>query len=1202
MATELTIAVANVNQKLCHDALFNNYDFIIDTSNSVGNENNRWIMEGEAARRNIYLWGTDQNIENAINGIPGGESYLSIADHVDSVLGELEDENLEERDKIQHLVSKKLMWSMNMQSQEWKIDKDNNKPIIECHFGSVYAGDHHFESLTYYRYPIREPKCSHSQLINFYEHIYSDLHHISQNTIYLIDYTYKVQCVDNEPYRYPIGIIFPYNKLTIDKYSQIQNNNIFSEYFNKYDNVNIFKPKVYALNDVESDDVKIDDNAVILKELKELNDELVLIKRSLNENLKNVRNDKEISEAKEDFTSHIRMLYTRKDEIEQIIKDKQSYMSECHKMLFKKPEKEHVDREFNHDNAEDDYDPKDSNMERIIDITHLFNGSLKNAMYKEIKDGKISTFESQIDMKDLKDAESIMKRYDSIENQNGEHVRKWLDIKRYTMCYYKDQVNITYGYGPLKIEGLLTPKKMEEMKKDPKYQDFTRLLEYDGTGTVNINALNICRLFADYSREHPNNQIQFIDDENICKKFRNVLNQLFNNGSKDERASIERIHKEGWTVHPINVSAFTKITSMSQPDQKKNIAKLGIIISQVYGGYVDNNCPIHALRGGMLLASSMYGDVYRLLHKTFTWNINITDHTMGWKKLNNDTKIKPMVRMHVYQNDFIRGRAGVCWNVYWNDSIKTDVKYGYPHFAEDSKYTQSSFDNNKVIDFHQKMINAEKWGDVKIQLDQLLINNSQFYTKSIQKDFYLDDKGILVSPLYYGMQIYYNVIANCNYKCVSTQTNRTTADKNEFKHSAAQRLLAPDTWFRPFQDEYDYAVICEGRSLSTKQQIRGRLERTYIDTIARNKDFQKFVDQSEREIVDNNCPITYPSKYIPWKFYTILFSLYINFMPLEKRKKIQGKMNDILLYPDVQMYDVEYDVSSIYGAVYQIFIEAYNSKKINKEKDIYHFFRTYQGANASEKLYHLKNTIPALYNIIIENDELGLDNYFCINFLYLLTCVNINSNIQKEIFVPICYCRSSNIQLSSIKMLMTSMRNYSSRYFPYLSRFFGLSQHENWNNNNDVLVDMRRKALDFYIGEVIISISKELSVCQTKLQNISMWVGSKCGGVSEAILFFQAITYPKAAYILIIIGDEFLEYNETLKEVERNYSTSFNSCKGLVMCKIKGDNVLDFKIVGNIKVRKLLRNFWGLSHDMLLIKSPGDIFGNQHIVTKLMNI
>nr|AGZ91901.1 outer capsid protein VP2 [Changuinola virus] len=1203
MTTEFTIAVAEINNKLCHDSLFNDYDIVIDTSKKAALDNNgKWDMKQESARRNIYMWGTDRLIDDAIKGIPGAESYLCIANSIDSVLGELKDENLENRDKIQNQVSRELKWAMNMQSQEWKID-NKKRPIIECRYGSIHAQDHHFESLVYYRSAIPENKCSHLYLNEFNENIYTDLHNIVHNTIYLIDYTFKIKCIDNKPYRFPIGVIFPYKQRKQSDYNNKgKKENCFPEHFNTFrDNGAKGEKNIFLTNDSEADETDKDDNEekqleFYKRQLITINNEILEYKQIIDKNKHTLKEENIIYKMLEDQEM-------KKEDISSKIMKINETRSQCSKVNVEYGERKMEKLTYIPDDV--NYIPKESELDLELDITHIFNGAYEHAMLKQIKeDGTLSDFQSKIIMDDKKHntAEKILERYDEIKNQDNNVTDKWLDIKRSTMSYYNLKDEIISGYGPLKVEGALTPNKMADMRGNEKYKDLVALIEHGGVPVVKIDGLKLCKLFTEHSKNNPNNQIQFINDEDICKKFRNCLNTLFNQNIENEMASIDKIHKEGWTVHPINKKAFQIINGISASSQKQNIAKLGILISQVYGGYVDNNCPIHALRGGMLYANSFFGNVYDLLKRTFTWDISKTENNMGWKIPHKNMKIKPMTRMNVYDHDFIRGRAGICWNLHWGNLLTVDVNSGYPHFKEESEFTQSSFDNGKVNKFYQDMLNVDVWDKVHTELDGLLNDDAQFYIKNIQLDFYLDDKDVLITPSYYGKQIYYNVIANCNYKCVATQTHKTTSEKNEYKHTAAQRLLVPDNWFRPFQREYDNALICQGQAVYTTQQIRGRLERTFIDTIAKNEDFRKYVKQTEKEIIETQCPITYPSRYVPWKFFSQLFSLYINFMPLAVREKIQSNEKRIKIYPDIQMYDIDYDVTSIYSGIYRIFVYGYNALNLKNNRDIYLFLRNFQRAYGEERLHMLKNTIPQLYNIISDRKNNNIDEFFVINFLFLLCSNNINSVVQEETYVPICYCRSSNILITSIKLLPSNMKNSSSSYFPYLSRFFGLKQHKEWMNASEILIDMRNKAVDYFIGKIIVTISKELEICQTKHQNVVMWVGSKCGGVSECVVFFQAITFPKAAYMLIAIGDQHMNYDDVYREIRYNYQTSFESCKGIVLCKILDNEIIDFKVIGTLKVRKMLRNFWGLSHDMLLIKSLGDIFGNAHLVTKLMNI
>nr|AGZ91899.1 outer capsid protein VP2 [Changuinola virus] len=1162
MTTEFSIAVCKINKDKCHGSLFNDFNLLIDT-NGQAKENNdgRWVMEDEASRYNIYLWGTDRRIDDAILGLPGNDSYLSVPKSVDSVLGELQDEDLEARDRVQEKISRELKWNMNMQSQEWHTGI-LDKPTIDCRYGNIYADDHHFESLTYCRMPVNVNGCDHTKLSYINEDIFSDLYHIVQNTIYIIDYSYKIKMFDNKPYRYPIGVIFPYRKIHKDKFTTEKKLNCFKDKFND----------IVLINDAKTNYILKGDTIL------SINDEKMIQKLDVEKYHKETKNEEDISDN-EIFDLDLIKIYggSNRDDFKQ---------NEIRV------------------NEKSDYIAEESNLEKLDNNTILFNGALEHALKKEIKDDKIVEYNERIPKNDLKKSDDIQVLYDKIKNQDGNTEGKWLDIKQSTYTYYYKNNDMIMGYGPLKIEGALTASYMDEMTKDDKYSELIKLLYHDDGDKEKIIVDKLCKLFYNYSVEHPNNRIIFDQNDNVevCRRFTKAFNVLFNHDVNKEKESIGTINKEKWVVHPVNIKAFEYINGVSTLVHRKNIAKLGILLSQVYGGYVDNDCPIHTIRGGMMYANSFFGDVYQLLLKEFTWDIYKSDNKMGWNVPKNKNKIRPLVRMNVYLTKFIRGRAGICWNIVWGKRDTVDVKYGYPHFTEEIQMVQSEFKQDYINKAYQQLINVNSWDEVNYELDNLLIDKSQFHNKKIEDDFYLDDKGLLITPDYYGEQILYNVIANCNYKCVSTNTNQTDVNnKNEFKHSQAQRLITPDNWFYPFQEQYDSALICEGQALSTRRQIRGRLERTFVDIIGRDSQFREFINTSEKEIIDNQCPITYQSSYVPWKFYTQLFSLYVNYMPYDRRKEIQ-KMDKIKVFPNIQLYNIDYNVKSICDAIYSIFICGFNAKVLNNSYDTYILLRNIQASSGQERLHILKNMIPALYNLIINESDHKLDNYFLINFLFLITCGNINTHIIKNIYIPICYCRNSNILITSIKIQSNNMKSFLSNYVPYLSRFYGLYKHEVWDNENDVLTICKQKALDFFIGKVFVSIPKELSLNQTKEQNLAMWVGSKCGGVSEAILIFQAITRPSAGYFLILLGDKDLSYDNALLYIYKIYERSIKSCMGIVLCKIANDKVIDYKVKGDLKVRKMQRDFWGLKHDMILIKTENGIFGNPHIVTKLMNI
>ncbi|AGY34643.1 outer capsid protein [Changuinola virus] len=1200
MTTEFALAVAEINEALCQSSLFNNYDIVIDSSHRANeNADGRWVMEEESARRNIFMWGTDRKIDDAINGIPGAQSYLSVPEHVDNVLGEFEKEGLEERSIVKHKVMRELKWSMDMQSQEWTVGY-HGKPKVECRFGDIYCHDHLFETLVYLRHPGRMSGCEHEHLRALNEYVYSGLHHIVHNTLYLVDESFKVKCEENKPYRFARGVIFPYNVIDESELATFREEKCFPDKFTSVVNLGRSEGKkvmieegveVYAENEVTDEDgVEKDDN-----DIEHLKKTIEIIESKLRETTQ--------EEKRRRFTLE---LQNQKD----IVRDRERAASGCKRISFTQGYERNADGGVASTSDDSEYDEEESVLDAQYDILKLFNGARDFALKKEIKDGgKVYNYTryNEMSQRNLDTLDKIELFYDSVENQNA--TKKFLDIKQSTYGFYRKNGKVISGYGPLKIEGALTSTYMHKLREDTRYKELVMLIEYNVEGRkTKIVGKELCNLFRLKSKELVDDTILYKEDGEYVDVIVKVI-AIFYAAKDDALDELIKIANESKLLKkPIPQQQFNQIEDAHMLVQWKNVVKFSIILFQIYGQYIDLHCPYHVLRGAMLYMNSFYGDVLDVLRDKVKWDIRTDDNGLGWRfqegknKKGEEPRRTPMRRVNVYASRLQRGRAGVCWRLIWSQQPKVNIYEGYPHFEEDVDIVQSTFNETNVHEYYQEILNADKWDDVRIDVDSLLNERSQFYSKNIVDDFYLDDQGILVTPPYYGEQVYYNVIANCNYKCTVTQTHATTGDKNEFKHSGGQRLLSPNNWFYPFQDQYDSAVICEGQALSTRRQPRGRLERTYIDSIARDKEFLQYINVKVTDIVDNFCPLTYPSLYLPWKFYTTLFSLYVNFMPLSVRVKIQGNFDHVKLFPDIQLYNVSYEVFDVHTAIYNIFVEGFNAQRLKNRDDIRTFLRTYQEVGGSERLHMLKNAMPLLYAIITDVSETEVDRFFVINFLFLLSYVEINCEVIKKVYVPLCYCRSTDILICGVMLSPSPARNYASRFFSLLSRFFGLNQHKKWKGANEVQLAARAKAISFYIGEIGASITRELNITQTKIQNLAMWVGSKCRSAEEAIMVFQAITYPRAGYFLLIIGSSTIDENYVLREARRVYRKSERTRRGIVLCKIRENRIIELKIDGDIKARIMERNFWGIVHDILLIKSEGEIFGNAHIVTKLMNV
>nr|AFX73366.1 VP2 [Changuinola virus] len=1148
MATEFSIAIANLDERRCQSALMDSFDLLVDTAASSNHNTSGWSINEEVRRRNIFCWGNDTRVDMMIDGIPGNESYISVPRAIDLVLGTIDKCNLDDKDVDVSWIQKEVQWDQDMQSQEWTVSTQSHypfKPKVESAIGDVYAQTYHFETLFYHKMPKKLSTCDHDNHDVFNQCVYSNLHHIVHNTAYMIDTSYRVFVQDTKPYIYPLGIINEYKTMQdYDRYKagSLYDDELITDDSNSYNSAR----KSYLLergidvNDGEDDDFEI-----------QVTDDEV----SRDANLTKV-----------------------------VIHPSNSYVSWNRNVYVKKE----IDEEYN---------ISDSDMSSTYIIP-------SNPIVSEIQTRKLTYDKTNKKVHVNPEIGSLFSdvsgtgaetTYGSLIMDGGELDRQ--KIIKMTNVKFTENQRTTIGYGPLRAEGEITAAVIERWRNDETMSEFANFLTWNKVGKIDVN--KICKIFGDYSRSHPNHNVIYKDAPDVCKKFQMTFNALYNVGY--QQANAVTGYRDGWTVDPDDITAFRRIDEISAPPMKTNCAKMGIILASVIGGCVTDRCDIHTIRGGYLLINKAFGNVYNLLEETFNWKIWRAEKRQGWRG-RGDPKITPLLRMDVYRSIFKKGWSGVGWQFYWNENVDVEAEGGYPFFKENIE-NSCYFDDALVTRYNQAILNSVEWSDVHTDIDQLLNSESQFRSKDILSDFYLDKYKVLVTPWYYGKKIYYNVIANCCYKCVPIVANATTLeDKNQFKHNMGQRLLVPNNWFYPFQDQFDEISICEGKSLSNNRQNRGRLERTYIDTIARNAEFRNYVERDEVAIIDTGCPIAYTTRYVIWYFYHRLFNIFVNFFPYESRKKFQRPTDHIPLFPNTKVYDygLEKETRDLNGAIYQLFIEAYGALLL-KGRDRGVWMKQYQGGSGAQRIKMLKDTMPGLYNHLVDDGN-SLDSYFVINFLLLLTTTSTNISNESDTYAPICYCDGRALSVYSIRLSLTNKSNILSHYVGYLTRFYGLKKHRQWNEADDFLLTLRRKAIDFYIGKCIVTLTPNVLVQQTKHQNLNLWIGTKCGGVSDVLIFTQAIVHPHASYFTICICMRDTDVVALKLELARIFSASLHTSIGHIIVRVAGDKIKDIYVEGDLSVREMKRNFWGLDHDMILVKSRGRIFGNKHLVTKLMNI
>nr|QGW56796.1 VP2 protein [Bluetongue virus] len=684
-----------------------------------------------------------------------------------------------------------------------------------------------------------------------------------------------------------------------------------------------------------------------------------------------------------------------------------------------------------------------------------------------------------------------------------------------------------------------------------------------------VYALELCNILSTIGRKMLNMHEEPIDEEGISLRFQQEIDDVFSLANRE------------------NVAVRNVQTIAS--DEKKFFALIVIAATDVNRGRIWRTNPYPCLRGALIAAECVLGDVYFAMRRVFKWSVRPTYGT-NERQLEDNKYVYS--RINLFESDLPVDHEVIHWHYELLAPIETTYDNGCLCTADRGEDDLLC----KIDDEAYKLMFDEAirigWQQHTFKLYKML-TSPNLLTIDFERDAYVGSDSSLVMPDYYDKWIRSPMFnARLRLKKVRLNADRTSDPWND---RVAGGTLKPSTESLGYVlgRFYDLRLQFIDGGLSVKQQ-----QSAVFEYMGAREDFSKLThyERGERNI----CPHAGGTLYIMRRVALEMVSSYEKLSP----EYHIGHEHTTYTHPSVnymhleRVFEME-DLTQLICYVIDYVFERRNSlREVGEARRIVYLIQNATGVRRHDVLNQAFPHFFARF-LKLRNVETVCD-LNVVNFLPLLLLVRDNASYQhKQWSIPmILYDRT-------IKLIPVEVGAHANR-FGFRSFFSYVRFHP-----GDAFKRQGADASHKKIGSICFTYYTETTISQgavdipvitTKMDSLRVHLAALCGGISDSLVYALPVAHPQKCIVLIIIGDEKLDPYIRSELVVSKYRYSRQHIQGTVsICMYKNGQ---FKVhtTGIAKHRICEKTILKFRCKTILVKTPGYVFGNDELMTKLLNI
>ncbi|ASW41947.1 VP2 [Bluetongue virus] len=688
---------------------------------------------------------------------------------------------------------------------------------------------------------------------------------------------------------------------------------------------------------------------------------------------------------------------------------------------------------------------------------------------------------------------------------------------------------------------------------------------YDGQ---EIRAMELCRILSTIGRKATDTYGEPINEEGITQRFQYEIDEKFSRAYRENKNVLN-------TSRPAN-------------DIKKFYALIMIAATDTQMGRIWRTNPYPCLRGALIAAECALGDVYYALRRIFNWSVR---QTYGGDERSLERNQYLYGRVNLFDERLPRGRDIFFWQYELVQPAETSNDNGYICTAvEKEGELLCKIDETEYKKMFDEM-NVRGWLQEQFKLFKLL-TTPNLLTIDFEKDIYLNENSELVVPRYLDKWI--------NAPIFNARLRITTGQIDKEKTDDPWNCRIEDGTMRASTESLGYVL---GRFYDLRLQfvedvLNKRQQSSSIYAhFAKQEDFPTLTHYVKGEEV---CPHAGGTFYTFRRIALEVISCYERLDPeLHEGEEHRSYVHPVVNYSHRQrVMDME-DVSQLICYIIDYIFERRDQlRKVNEARRIVYLIQNMTGKN---RLMTLGQAFPNFLKKFEKlRDVRRIGDLNVINFMPLLLLVRAGAKYRHRQWAVPMVLYDDIIRLIPVEVGAHANRFGFKSFFNYILFHPGDAQKR--QDANESQKRAGSVCYDYYINTTISQCDVDVAVHMTKLDTLKVHLSALCAGISDAIVYTLPVTHPEKCIVLIIIGDDKLDPYVRSEIVTGRYYYSRRHIRGVVSICLNQRGEFKVYTSGIVKHRICKKSILKYKCDVILVRTPGYVFGNDELMTKLLNV
>nr|QPK39754.1 VP2 [Bluetongue virus 16] len=687
---------------------------------------------------------------------------------------------------------------------------------------------------------------------------------------------------------------------------------------------------------------------------------------------------------------------------------------------------------------------------------------------------------------------------------------------------------------------------------------------------THIKSLEICRLLSSIGRKMVNMEEEPKDERDLSVKFQFKLDDKFS--TTDPERNVIFTHK----THRTNQDRFYVL--------------LIIAASDTNNGRIWWSNPYPCLRGALIAAECKLGDVYHKLRTWYEWSIRPEykphdrereqeKYIVGRVNLF-DLEGEPATKVFHWEYELIA-------QTYRTSNHKGNCCDLYPDEAE----ITTKFNDDKYREMIQTIIN-EGWKHRDFKMFKILKEEGNPLLYDLEKDIKLDSRSQVMFPSYFNKWTHAPMFNARIKPCEIELAERKNEDPYVKRTMKPIRADCVDLLRYHLSHYMDLRASMMGSSLAVKQTPS-----SIHEGLARDEAYPQLLERRGMGLDrKSTCPIM-TNYYLLEKFYILILTV------MEKHYWDIDDDDSTYEFPKLdasafEVHEVIYDVSQVIVHMIDRFFEKRRLlRSVDESRWILHLIRSTEGRS---RLEVFRRFFPTYGEGLQKRNFRKVKDIMLLNFLpfFFLTGDNISYE-HRQWSIPLLF------YADKIRIIPAEVGAYYNRFglvsILELLMFFPSYEMRNEMIGEDILA-CADAILDFYLSTTITRGGVQASIVSTKSLLYETYLSSLCGGFSEGILWYLPITHPVKCLVAFEVSDALIQPSVRIDKIRRRFPLSSKHLQGIVQVSIRPDRTFDVVTHGIVKHKICKKTLLRQRCDVILIRTPGYVFGNDELLTKLLNV